>query len=195
MRRWALIDLAAAFLFPLVPALLLYGLFSSQSSATYDNAGLKLGGPVALYFVLVLLAFRYVGRWRIASDPFEKLKKDLVGAWDVEAVSAESGRVAASLATFSIEDDELCLSGGSFKEQGKTVGRWSPDRLILDRNRDGLVYLYELKDVSANNTWRGLMELTLVRSKSPLCMEGTWEVIGPNYHRGTAIFAKQRSSP
>ena len=88
MRRWNLIDLAAACLFPLVPALLLYGLFSSQNSATYDNAGLKLGGPVALYFVLVLLAFRYVGRWRIASDPFEKLKKDLVGAWDVEAVSA-----------------------------------------------------------------------------------------------------------
>jgi hypothetical protein len=96
VRRWNLIDLAAACLFPLVPALLLYGLFSSQNSATYDNAGLKLGGPVALYFVLVLLAFRYVGRWRIASDPFEKLKKDLVGAWDVEAVSATA--MAGSLA-------------------------------------------------------------------------------------------------
>ena len=194
MRRWTLIYLVAAFLLPLLPAVLLYALFNSQNSAVYDKEGLKLGGPAALYFVLLLLALRYVSRWRTVSDPLEKLKKDLVGAWDIESISAGSGRVAVSIATFGIEDDELRLSGGSFKEQGRIVGNWSPDRLILDRDHDAVIYLYALRDVNTNNSWRGLMELTLVRTETPISMQGTWEVIGPNYHRGTVTFAKRSSS-
>jgi hypothetical protein len=194
VRRWTLIDLGAAFLLPLVPALLLYGLFNSQNSAVYDKAGLKLGGPAALYFALLLLALRYVSRWRPVSDPLEKLKKVLVGAWDIESRSAGSRRVATSIATFGIEDDELRLSGGSIKEQGEPIGSWSPDRLILDRERDGVIYVYELIDVNSTARWRGLMELTLVRTATPICMEGTWEVIGPDYHRGTVTFSKRPSS-
>ena len=59
MRR-ELIDIVTSYLIPIVPAILLYGLFDSQNSAEVvrDNAGLKLGGPVALYFVLLLLALQ-----------------------------------------------------------------------------------------------------------------------------------------
>lgn len=194
MRLWTLIYLAAAFLVPLVPALALYLIFDSQNSATYDKAGLKLGGPGALYFGLLLVAFQFINKWRTVSDPLEKLKKILVGAWDIKSTSAGSQRVALSTATFAIEDDELRLSGGSIQEEGKTIGNWSPDRLILDRAYDGVVYLYELRDVNTNDTWKGLMEVTLVRTATPLCMEGTWEVIGPNYHRGIVTFAKRPSS-
>jgi hypothetical protein len=189
-----LIYLAAAFLLPLVPAAVLYGLFNSQNSAVYDKEGLKLGGPAALYFALLLLSLRYVNKWRTVADPLEKLKRLLVGAWDIESVSAGSQRAAASIATFAIQDDELRLSGGPITEQGVTIGRWSPDRLILDREHDGVIYLYELRDVNRNDTWRGLMEVTLVRTETALCMKGTWEVIGPVYHRGTVTFTKRSST-
>jgi hypothetical protein len=195
VRRWTLIFFAAAFLVPLVPAVALYELFTSQNSATYDNAGLKLGGPVAAYFALLLLALRYIDKWRTASDPLEHLKKDLVGAWDIKSTSkGTSGRVADSIATFTMEDDKLRLSGGSITEQEEVIGSWTPDPPILDPDRDGVVYLYELTDVEAVVTWRGLMKVTFDRTKSPLCMSGTWEVIGPDYHRGTVTFKKRPSS-
>ena len=67
--------------------------------------------------------------------------------------------------------------------QGTTVGSWSPNhRLILDRSRDGVICLYGLNDVNTKNVWRGLMELTFVRTTTPISMQGTWEVIGPEYH-------------
>jgi hypothetical protein len=194
VRRSIVIHLAAAFLFPLVPALLLFGVFSSENSAIYDKAGLKLGGPAALYFALLLLAFRYVNKWRIVSDPLEKLKKDLVGSWDIESSSAQSDKVLVSMATFDLKDGGLSLGGGTFKMQGKPFGRWTPTRVIPDPHHDGVVYLYELTDVKNRNAWRGIMELTFVHTKTPLTMEGTWEVIGPEYHSGTVTFAKHPSS-
>jgi hypothetical protein len=194
VRRLPVIDLAATFLLPLIPALLLYGIFNSANSATYTNTGVQLGGPAALYVVLLLVALRYANKWRSVSDPLERLKTDLAGDWDTKSLSAGSGQIALSMATFEIKGDELVLSGGSFKVDGTVIGSWSPERVILDKDRNAVVYLYELRDVRTNNTWRGLMELTLARSTTPMSMEGTWEVIGPDYHRGTVTFTKRTVS-
>jgi hypothetical protein len=178
-------------LLPLVPALLLYGFFSSSNSATYDDTGVQLGGPAALYVVLLLVAVQYANKRLFRPDPLKRLKMNLAGEWDTESLSVESGQRAVSTATFDFDGDELVLTGGSFRIGDAVTGHWSPDRVILDGDRDGVVYLYELRDVSTRNTWRGLMELTLARKTEPLHMEGTWEVIGPDYHRGTVRFTKR----
>jgi hypothetical protein len=191
VRRQVLVDLAAGFLIPLVPAVLLYELFNSLNSASViqTNQGVKLGGPAALYFVLLILALRYVNRWRNKTDPLAKLRKDLVGTWDVNSVSSND-RKAVSTSSFRLDDDNLILAGGSFVENGKTIGTWTPDHIILDRDRDKVIFLYDLKDTAAAVDWRGLMELTVGR-ETPLVMRGTWEVIGQNHHSGTVTFVKR----
>jgi hypothetical protein len=192
MRRQVLIDLAAGFLIPLVPAVLLYELFNSINSASVvqTNQGIKLGGPAALYFVLLILALWYVNKWRTKTDPLEKLKKDLVGNWNVNSVSS-SNRTAVSTSSFRLnEDNNLISAGGSFIEEGRTIGTWTPDQIILDQVRDNVIFLYDLRDAAADVNLRGLMELTIGR-QTPLIMQGTWEVIGPNRHRGTVTFEKR----
>lgn len=191
-----IIDLAAAFLLPLVPAVLLYVFFSSANSATYNNTGVQLGGPAALYVVLLLVAVRYANKWRLTPDPLKRLKADLAGEWEAESISSgSSGQRALSTATFDVKGGELILTGGSFKVDGTIIGQWLPDRVILDSDRDAVAYLYELRDVRTSNTWRGLMELTLARTAKPMSMEGTWEVIGPDYHRGIVRFTKRAPTP
>ena len=188
MDRNVLVDLAATFLVPLIPAVLLYELFSSLNSASMiqDNEGIKLGGPAALYFVLLIVALRYMNQWRTKLDPLAQLKKALVGTWDVTSVSSH-GRKAISTSKFRLDDNDLTLVGGSFVEEDKTVGVWTPDHIILDRSPEEVIFLYDLKDTSAGVNSRGLMELTMV-SEKPLTMQGTWEVIGKNHHSGTVTF-------
>jgi hypothetical protein len=191
VHRQVLIDVAAGFLIPLVPAVLLYELFDSLNSASViqTNQGIKLGGPAALYFILLTFALRYINRWRTKTDPFAKLRKDLIGTWDVDSVSSH-GRKAVSKSSFQLDDDSLSLAGGSFDEEGKTIGNWTPDHIILDRDRDQVIFLYDLKDATGGVNWRGLMELTIDRG-TQLVMKGTWEVIGPNHHSGTVTFVKR----
>lgn len=191
MNRNVLVDLAAAFLVPLVPAVLLYELFSSLNSASViqDNEGVKLGGPAALYFVLLVVALRYVNKWRTLMDPLAKLKRDLVGTWDVTSTSS-NGHKAVSTSEFRLDDNDLTLVGGSFVEEDKTVGLWTPDHIILDKSPEQVIFLYDLKDASAGVNSRGLMELTM-GSEKPRTMQGNWEVIGKNHHSGTVTFVRR----
>lgn len=191
MRRQVLFDLTVGFLVPLVPAVLLYELFNSLNSASVvqTNQGIKLGGPAALYVVLLVLALQFVNRGRTKTDPLAKVKKDLVGNWDIDSVSSNDHK-AESVSNFRLDEDELILAGGSFVENRKTIGTWAPDHIILDPDRDEVIFLYDLKDAVAGVSWRGLMELTISR-EDPLVMRGTWEVIGPKHHRGTVTFVKR----
>jgi hypothetical protein len=189
MRRYVVIDIVVGFLVPLVPAVLLYELFTSLNSASViqDNKGIKLGGPAALYVVLLVLALRYMNRWRTNMDPLAKLKKDLVGTWDVTSESS-NGRKAVSSSKFRLDDNNnLILAGGSFVEEGRTIGNWTPDHIILDPSPEMVIFLYDLKDASAGVNSRGLMELTM-GSDTRLSMQGTWEVFGKEYHSGTVTF-------
>jgi hypothetical protein len=185
-------DLIAAFLVPLIPAVLLYKLFSSLNSASViqTNEGIKIGGPAALYVILLILALRYINRWRTTTDPLTKLKKNLVGTWDVKSVSSHDHE-AVSTSTFSIDNNELILGGGAFVEGEKTIGHWTPDHIILDRPHNMVIFLYDLKDGAVNS--RGLMELTIDK-EAPPTMTGTWEVIGQDHHNGTVTFVKRGKS-
>jgi hypothetical protein len=188
MDRNVTADLAAAFLVPLVPAVLLYELFSSLNSASViqDNEGIKLGGPAALYVVLLGVALRYMNKWRTAMDPLANLKEHLVGTWDVTSESS-NGHKAVSTAIFRLDNNGLTLVGGSFVEGNKTVGSWTPDHIILDNSPEQVIFLYDLKDAITGANSRGLMELTM-GSEIPLTMSGTWEVIGKDHHSGTVTF-------
>ena len=192
MNRNILVDLAAGFLVPLVPAVLLYGLFSSLNSASLiqGNEGIKLGGPAALYVILLGLALRYINRWRANIDPLAKLKKGLVGTWDVISKSSND-RNATSTSSFRLDNNNLILTGGSFVEEAKVIGTWTPDHIILDPSPEMVIFLYDLKDVSTGVTSRGLMELT-ISPGTPPSMTGTWEVIGKDHHQGTVTFVRNK---
>jgi len=184
-----------AFLVPLIPAVVLFWLFRDLNFAEMSQAGevsLKLGGPAALYVVVVLIALRLAGTLLAPGDPLHGLKAELVGRWDMTSKSGYSGSIATSTCAFTLDESELRLSGGQFVTEGNEVGTWKPEKVFL--GQDGLAYLYELTVVGENTAeWRGLVDLNFDRENGKVAaLRGTWSVVGPKFHNGVVTFLKRK---
>jgi hypothetical protein len=190
-----LLSFSMAFLVPLIPAVVLFWLFSGMNLAEFSQAGeigVKLGGPAALYVVVVLIAFQFAGKLLAPADPLQSLKTELVGRWDMSSRSGVSGTTATSTCAFTLDEGDLRLSGGQFVTEGKESGTWKPDKVFL--GQDGLAYLYELTVVGAETAeWRGLVDLNFDRQKGKLsALRGTWRIVGPKFHSGVVTFLKRK---
>ena len=188
MTNRRIIELGVAILLSLIPAVILYLLFQGENVAEYvkDSEGIKLGGPAALFFIVLIVALRYLSLKSV--DNLIGLKQKLKGDWEVTAIS--SGKhTAKSKCEITVQDGEISLSGGQFMDEDTPLGSWSVDCLFLSSSR--LAYLYRLKETGGTGKyWKGLVDMNIAHRNGKVTLEGSWEVIGPEYKSGTISYAR-----
>lgn len=193
-----LFQLSIIILLPLLPAVLLYMLFGELNSAGVQWTGtyaVQLGGPVAAYVSVLVIAWRIYKKLYVLVNPLESILRGLEGNWHIESKTGTSGRKAQSGTKIVLDDGALRIDGGTFfsvaadGSKGDPIGQWSAEMAVSDGRR--LKYFYTLTDsLAAPSTWRGLVEADLQPgSKSP-AFRGTWQVIGKEFHSGTIVLTK-----
>lgn len=190
-----LITIAALVAISLTVSISLFMLFGELNSAFFEQTSLRLGGPVAAFFVILYLLWYMYKSMHRYENPLEERLEPLVGSWKIESKSSESGRSATSTTRMFIEDGVLCLDGGTFFStpasgaEGDAIGDWNVIMVISDGRR--LKYFYTLTENPVNPvTWKGLVEVALQDDPGGPAFHGTWQVLGRNFHSGTIVMRK-----
>lgn len=184
------VELGAAVLLSLIPAVILYMVFQEENVAEFvkGSEGIKLGGPAALFFIVFVTSLRYLRRK--IDDKLASLKQELAGKWKVTALSSGQ-HSATSNCEITVHDGEIALSGGQYMDDATPVGTWSVDCLFLSSNR--FAYLYDLKETGGTQkSWKGLVDMNLSRNNGKIALKGSWESIGPEYKSGTISYVKSQ---
>lgn len=195
-----LFHLSILLLLPLLPAVLLYVLFGELNSAGVqwsEAYAVQLGGPVAAYVIVLLIAWLIYKKLYVLENPLEPLLEALEGKWHLKSKSRETGRNAQSETTIVLDDGALRIDGGTFfsvtedGSKGDSIGQWHADMAVSDGRR--LKYFYTLTDLLASpSTWRGLVEADLQPDSKPPTFRGTWQVIGKEVHSGSIVLTKSK---
>lgn len=183
-------EFSVAVALALVPAVVLYLLFKEMNLAGFENeSGIKLGGPAALFFIILITALRYFGR-RIA-DPLSNLRARLKGTWHIRAVSTNK-HVATSTCTIDDSDGDLKISGGQFEADETVLGKWTVTATCL--TDQSLTYVYHLREAGTGAAWKGIVEITIPKSNKLETIKGMWEVVGPDYRSGHIELTRKPAS-
>lgn len=173
----------------------LFMLFGELNSAVFEQTTVRLGGPVAAFFIILFLLWRMYRSKYMDDNPLEERLEPLVGLWRIESKSSVSGRFATSTTRIYIQDGALCLDGGTFFRateggaQGEAIGNWNVEMAISDGWR--LKYFYTLTENPTDPvTWKGLVEAALQDDPGGPAFHGTWQVLGRNFHSGTIVMRK-----
>jgi len=164
-------------LVPLIPTTLLFKLF--QSSASFQNVkkGIKLGGAVAAYFILVGFAF---SSWHFLQpnyiDKSEEVKQLLVGIWDCEYQikdidNPETGTM------YVVQDDNNNIVLHGVDSRGNT---WQAGNILLNKNK--MIFIF-------NSTLSGYIGFTWVNfvyvDNKIDKFFGNWVIISDTTPKGT----------
>lgn len=197
-----LMILMALVIIALIPAVLLYLLFGDINSASFEETGVKLGGPMAAFFVVLSLLWRMYKHMQAKDNPLESQLAPLEGSWQIESTSNHSQRKASSETDIAMDDGELRINGGTFfainadGSRGKPIGNWSVEMAVSDGRR--LKYFYHLTDdLAQQSSWKGLVEATLQDNDKHPFFIGTWQVLGQGKetHAGTITLKKLEKTP
>jgi hypothetical protein len=154
----------------------------------------KLGGPVAAFFATMMFLAWFYARTMKTVGAAADLAAPFAGGWHVSATSNKNKRQASSDIEAIVGDDEhLSFSGNFLDAAGKPIGEWRTENVFCATN--GLAYKYWLTDGFAPSkaNWVGFCTLfvkTRGEDGRPTCLEGTWDVIGPEHHDGTITFTR-----
>ena len=194
--RTLLIAICVIVAVSLAPAVLLYLLFGSLSSANVSwlNGDVKLGGPIAAFFATLMFLYRFYARYARTADDAAEMAAPYAGKWHVTAQSSKNQRKASSDIEAIIGANGLSFSGNFLDTAKKPVGEWKTEYVFCAPT--GLAYKYWLTDGSsgAKQNWIGFCTLYVAKrgkSARPSRLEGTWDVIGPEHHDGTIAFERQ----
>lgn len=184
-------------LLSLLPAVLLFHLFGELNSAGVTLTGgkaVQLGGPTAVFFIALTLLWKMYRVMLEIDTDFEAKVHNLIGLWKVESTSETSGRKAISETTIAFDDGQLIIGGGTFFDVGQNgvkgtpIGEWSVDIAVSDGRK--VKYFYSLKDSTALQAWKGVVEMTYQSDPNP-SLYGTWQVTGKEYHSGNITMTKK----
>lgn len=194
VRRLSVLSLLVVL--SLTASILLFLLFGELNSAFFEQTSLRLGGPVAAFFITLSLLWRMYRGAYFDENPLESRLKPLVGDWTIESTSSESGKVLRSRTNMHIDNGALCLDNGVFFAHANrgaeetAIGTWNVEMAISDGSR--LKYFYTLTDNVANPvTWKGLVEAVLQVDPAGSTFYGTWQVLGRTFHSGTIVMRKE----
>lgn len=193
-ERNTLLSIAALVGISLVPAVLLYWFFGTLSTADvrWANSTVKLGGPVAAFFAVLLLTCTIYFKLMGAGLSELAVAQPFAGQWKLTSKSNGSGRIATSLVTAALTPDgRLELSGNLLDPTGKEIGEWDSKEVFCTPTY--LAYRYVITDKVSGQTTIGFSRTTIVkrdRRKNPIQMTGTWDVIGADHRDGTIEFKR-----
>jgi hypothetical protein len=189
-ERTSLVAVTVLVILSVVPAILIYWLFGALSSAdvAWASDKVKLGGPIAAFFAILLLLFAIYSRLMGTRTREYDLAQPFVGTWRAVAHSNASGRVATSNVDAVLADGGILVLSGDLQDQnGKLIGSWSTKEVFCTPT--GLAYRYVIIDrAGTTDTSIAFCTLRIVKrdkSGSPIRLSGTWDVIGRIHHDGT----------
>jgi len=151
---------------------------------------------VAAFFVALYVLWKMYLRIVASGSRLQARLQSLVGNWRVDSKSGESDRRAVSGTTIELEGGELRLGGGTFfavnadGSKGDAMGNWTVDMAVSDGRRLKYFYTFRDEDPKVLSTWNGLVEVDLQPDPKQLRLEGTWQVLGAKYHRGSISLTK-----
>ncbi len=125
----------------LVPAVLIYWLFGTLSSADVSWASdkVKLGGPIAAFFAILLLLYQIYSRQTGQTTRESDVARPFVGRWLATSYSNDSGRTATSdVDAILTASGELALSGNLRDQAGKVIGDWDAKEVFCTPTSSGL---------------------------------------------------------
>ncbi|MDJ0911445.1 MAG: hypothetical protein QNI99_19830 [Woeseiaceae bacterium] len=188
-----LLKLFALVVIALLPAVLLYYLFSDMNAANaaWMNNSIQLGGPVAAFFAFLYFLERKLRQLEALkhdrANPLLKELQKFEGNWKIKATSGSSGKTAESTTELSLDAGNLQLSGGRYVvvkdgSDPKGMGDWECELAVCDGDR--LAYFYRLTDLSEDHSvWQGIVDARRVPGDA-LAFEGSWHVVGKDHHNG-----------
>lgn len=183
----SLAEFGFAILLALVPSIVLYLIFKDSNTATFKGMNIELGGPAALFFIVLYAAQKYALKKNSIQDQFSELRGDLVGSWQISSDTSDKHTL---ISTCDIKDENgnLCISSGQFISDDGNKGAWHVDAVFLNRNQ--LLFTYEMIDAGSTGAhWKGLVSLEITKKDRIIFLCGYWGLIGKELH-GTIRFTK-----
>jgi hypothetical protein len=187
---------------PLIPAFVIYYFFGlEQNKAEGIILGLKFGGPIAAYIVLLIQGVRIYESIRVQSEnqilENERKKveyfKSIVGEWSYEEKLFVGGKnfiKKGNLLVKLIGNDNHLFARG---QEEKNEYFWETNDVFISRNNDNITADYTLNLGTNHSTMiQGFMELQV--SKSPKgkieSMRGEFTALGQE-RRGEVEFKRK----
>lgn len=181
----SIIEFGAAMILALIPSIVLYLIFQDLNQATFRETGIELGGPAALFFIVLYSALRFIKKRPYSADPLAQTKREISGSWKVTAESAH-GHKAESTCNIEYLEGNINITGGQFISQGKAIGTWQVLGFFLNNN--SLTYVYQLTEAGGSGmSVKGLVTLNIEKNQ----LSGFWEQIGKEYKSGTINYVRQ----
>lgn len=182
---WAILTLV-----PLIPTFVTHRFLKSSASYNSMNQGIKLGGAVAAYFILVTTAFFTYNN--MTSDPLHATREALVGEWECIAyvTSDESrfdpdSRIQSTMNIHVNGSRKISLTG----HMEKYDVYWQAEEVIVTDRK--LIYIFNIPINDATGiTWLGF---TRGNDGDIVTLFGSWVVTGDE-GRGTISCLRKRSS-
>lgn len=168
-------------LVPLIPVILLFYFFENFAYFVNTSKGIKMGGSIAAYFVLLGFSF---SSWHFlikeeGIDPYAELRHELAGFWYCEGTYVNrDGEIDDTSSEMQIvSNGHITIHG--LTERGMS---WTADEVILRSNKMTFVYNVPL----SNNL--GLTSVRFIRGDENQidAFHGTWGSIGSD-HKGSLI--------
>lgn len=145
---------------PLIPSVVIFYLFKGQSLAEYGDfsKGIKLGGPIAAYFIIFIFTFSFYKR--ITPPEIEQIIKKqkinssmqerILGKWNIEVIYSDKdeGIVKAKVkgnANVYRDNSGILKVSGVYDDETKNVkeNTWNADEIILTETK--LIYLFHIQ--------------------------------------------------
>lgn len=135
---WVVITLV-----PLIPTFITHKFL--ESSAAYKNAhqGIKLGGAIAAYFILVTLAFFTYNN--MFTDPFAKVRQSLAGDWSCTGTITDSDKEFDPNAAITSTMNVHINGGHTISITGHVPAMnlfWQAEEVVVSDKK--LVYIFDI---------------------------------------------------
>lgn len=168
---------------PLLTTVVLFKLFENFAVFVHTSRGIKMGGAVAAYFILLGFSF---SSWHFLIkdshvDTLAEVRQGLAGFWFCESTFSVNGEIREA------ESEMQIISNGHVTIHGMTdtFRSWTADEIFLKNNKMTFVYKLPL-----TNTL-GLTSVSFIKEDNKITgFHGSWGAIGSNT-KGSVFCEKQ----
>lgn len=175
---WSILTLV-----PLIVTVILFKLFENFAVFVHTSRGIKMGGAVAAYFILLGFSF---SSWHFlikdnTYDPLTATREELAGFWLCDGTYEKDGNVD------EVESEMQIISNGHITIHGltNTFRSWTADEILLKNNK--MTFIYKLPLTNS----LGLTSVSFIREENKITgFHGTWGAIGSSI-KGSVFCEKQ----
>lgn len=167
---WVIITLV-----PLIPTYVTHKFLESSSAYSNTNSGIKLGGAIAAYFILVTAGFYSYNTLNTSKDILQTIRESIRGNWECSGIIIDSEKIRNSTTLKSTMNVRL-NEAGKISLSGLTQNEvfWDAEEVIITTER--LIYIFNVPLTSATGiTW---LRFIFNKDNNIDSLHGHWVVSG-----------------